>query len=59
MDIFGDLLFGIEFLDDLDIIGIGGLEMDITFQRFFYHETENANSWYSNNKNTSLRICVS
>ena len=40
MDILGDLLFGVELLDDLDVICIGCLQVNFVFQGLFHHETE-------------------
>ena len=38
MNILGDLLFFIQFLDNIDIVGIRSFKMDLVFKRLFNHE---------------------
>jgi hypothetical protein len=40
VNVFIYLLFGIELLDDLDVVGIRGFEMNLAFERFLYHKAK-------------------
>lgn len=40
MYILGDLLLGIEFFNNLYIVGIGSLQVYLIFEGFFHHKTE-------------------